>query len=212
VVADRRREELLRAALEVIAERGLPETRIADVAERAGTSPALVIYYFATKETLLTDALRCAERDRYDGATDRIGATESAIVRIEELVTTTCGSDTRRAAWRTARLDLWACAVRHPEVAQVRRTSDARWRETIVDIVHQGQATGLFDPVDAEQFSLSLAAVLDGLVVQLALGDPEVDADRAVRVAMRFAASTLGFKWKPKKPPRVGGKAKKHKK
>ena len=34
--ADQRREQMLRAALEVIDERGYPETRIADVAERAG--------------------------------------------------------------------------------------------------------------------------------------------------------------------------------
>src|SRR5215471_9906748 len=46
--ADQRREQMLRAALEVIQERGYADSRIADVAERAGTSPALVIYYFKT--------------------------------------------------------------------------------------------------------------------------------------------------------------------
>ena len=40
--AGERREQMLRAALEVIIERGYAETRIADVAERTGTSPALV--------------------------------------------------------------------------------------------------------------------------------------------------------------------------
>ena len=53
--ADQRREQMLRAAIEVIEERGFPETRIADVAARAGTSPALVIYYFKTKDQLLTE-------------------------------------------------------------------------------------------------------------------------------------------------------------
>src|SRR5215471_6150254 len=36
--ADQRREQMLRAALEVINERGYSDSRIADVAERAGTS------------------------------------------------------------------------------------------------------------------------------------------------------------------------------
>ena len=45
-MADQRREQMLQAALEVIVERGYPDTRITDVAERAGASPALVIYYF----------------------------------------------------------------------------------------------------------------------------------------------------------------------
>ena len=56
--ADSRREQMLRAALEVIAERGYADTRIADVAERIGISPALVIYYFKTKDQLLTESIR----------------------------------------------------------------------------------------------------------------------------------------------------------
>ena len=59
--ADQRREQMLRAALEVISERGYPDTRIADVAERIGISPALVIYYFKTKDQLLTEAMRYSE-------------------------------------------------------------------------------------------------------------------------------------------------------
>ena len=43
---------------QLIAERGFSETRIADVAQRVGASPALVIYYFGTKDSLLTEALR----------------------------------------------------------------------------------------------------------------------------------------------------------
>src|SRR5579875_4069268 len=56
--ADGRREQMLRAALEVIAERGYPETRITDVAAQAGISAALVIYYFKTRDQLLTEAIR----------------------------------------------------------------------------------------------------------------------------------------------------------
>ena len=67
--ADQRREQMLRAAIAVIEERGFPETRIADVAARAGTSPALVIYYFKTKDQLLTEALRYAEDAWYEAGT-----------------------------------------------------------------------------------------------------------------------------------------------
>jgi AcrR family transcriptional regulator len=55
---EQRREQMLRAALDVIVERGYADTRIADVAERTGTSPALVIYYFKTRDQLLTEAIR----------------------------------------------------------------------------------------------------------------------------------------------------------
>ena len=45
-----RRPQILDAAAEVIAERGIAATRIADVAERAGTSAPAVLYWFDTKE------------------------------------------------------------------------------------------------------------------------------------------------------------------
>ena len=62
---EQRREQMLRAALEVIVERGYADTRIADVADRTGTSPALVIYYFKTRDQLLTEAIRFSEDSWY---------------------------------------------------------------------------------------------------------------------------------------------------
>lgn len=47
------REALLRAARELIAERGLPRVTLREVAERAGVQPALVSYHFGSKEGLL---------------------------------------------------------------------------------------------------------------------------------------------------------------
>src|ERR1700756_4548003 len=67
-----RREQLLRSALEIIVTRGYADTRIADVAEHAGISPALVIYYFKTRDQLLTEALRYSEDAWYAAGTQRL--------------------------------------------------------------------------------------------------------------------------------------------
>src|SRR5216110_3297750 len=117
--ADQRREQMLRAALEVIVERGYPDTRIADVAVRAGTSPALVIYYFKTKDQLLTEAIRFAEDTWYAAGVARMAAIGTAAGRLEELVAMSCLPEADaepRTSW-VLWLDLWAQAVRHPEVA-----------------------------------------------------------------------------------------------
>jgi hypothetical protein len=53
--------------------------------------------------------------------------------------------------------------------------------------------------VDAEEFAVTFSCLLDGLSIQVALRDPVVDPDRALRVAMSFAASELGFEWKPRR-------------
>ncbi len=202
--ADQRREQMLRAALDVIEERGFPDTRIADVAARAGTSPALVIYYFKTKDQLLTEALRYAEDTWYEAGTRRMAAIPTAAGRLEELVAMNFLPEadiyptTSWLLW----LDLWAQSVRLPEVASVRQKFDERWREMIMALVLTGQEAGEFGPVGADDFALTLSALLDGLAIQVALQDPSVGPARAFEVGMRYAAGQLGFEWTGRSPGR----------
>ena len=195
--ADQRREQMLRAAVEVIAERGYPETRIADVAERAGTSPALVIYYFKTRDQLLTEAIRYAEDTWYEAGQARLEKIGTAAGRLEELIAMSCLPDAgteKQDSWLLW-LDLWAQSVHHPGVASVRQKFDERWRDTIRSLVLAGQEAGEFGPVDPAGFAITLSALLDGLAIQIVLADPEVDAVRAFELGMRFAARELGFDW-----------------
>lgn len=198
VPQDQRRQQMLRAALDVIVERGFPDTRIADVAERAEVSPALVIYYFKTKDRLLTEALRYAEDRWYDEGARRTAQLPSAALRLEQLISMTClpSSDLLEESW-VIWLDLWATAVRHAEVRQVRAESDERWRATIRTIVEAGQAAGEFQRLDIERFVIGFSALLDGLAIQIALEDPVVEPQTAFEIAMGMASDRLGFDWAP---------------
>jgi AcrR family transcriptional regulator len=197
--SDDRREQMLRAAIDVIAERGFPETRISDIGRRVGASSALVIYYFGTKDRLLTDALRYSEDLFYAEAERRLDAIDGARDKIEALIRMSCagvGMDGLPGSWLLWP-DLWAQAVRHPEVSKDREELDQRWRDKVSQIVRAGVASGEFAEVDIDDFTLVLTALLDGLAVQVALGDPTVSAERATDVTMRLVARELGFDWEP---------------
>ncbi|MFE5297033.1 TetR/AcrR family transcriptional regulator [Streptomyces sp. NPDC056632] len=68
--SEERRAEIVRAALEVIAERGYRGASLGAVAERVGLTQQGLLHYFPTKEALLVAVLQ--ERDRWDtsGARD----------------------------------------------------------------------------------------------------------------------------------------------
>lgn len=67
-----RRAEIVRRALDVIAERGYRGATLSAVAERAGLTQQGLLHYFPTKEALLIAVL--AERDQWDtGAARRDG-------------------------------------------------------------------------------------------------------------------------------------------
>jgi AcrR family transcriptional regulator len=197
--ADQRRRQMMAAALEVISERGYADTRIADVAERAGISPALVIYYFKTKDQLLTEAIRYYEDSWYAVGQERMNRLPSAKARIEEIVAmnTLPESDPEPGSSWQLWLDFWAQAARHAEVASVRRKSDERWRDEISSLVLAGQEAGEFAEVDPAGFAVHLSALLDGLAIQIALEDPMVDPVGAFELCMHFVADRLGFAWAP---------------
>lgn len=71
--SEERRADILRAALEVIAERGYRGATLGSVAERVGLTQQGLLHYFPTKEALLVAVLE--ERDRWDtsGGRDREG-------------------------------------------------------------------------------------------------------------------------------------------
>ncbi len=191
---DDRREQMLRAAVEVIGERGFADTRIADVGKRVGASSALVIYYFGTKDHLLTEALRYSEDLFYAEVAARLAQIAAAKDKLADLVRYSC-SDQRGGpggSW-TLWLDLWAQAIRHPDVARDREQLDGRWRDQIVDIVKHGQESGEFVEIDAQRFAVMFIALLDGLVVQLVLGDSQITEELAIDICLTVAARELGF-------------------
>ncbi|WP_461071045.1 TetR/AcrR family transcriptional regulator [Streptomyces pseudoechinosporeus] len=63
-----RRAEILRAALEVIAERGYRGASLGAVAERVGLTQQGLLHYFPTKEAMLVAVLE--ERDQWDAMPD----------------------------------------------------------------------------------------------------------------------------------------------
>jgi len=198
---------MLRAALDVILERGYADTRIADVAERTGTSPALVIYYFKTRDQLLIEAIRYSEDSWYAEYLRRMEDIPAAAGRLAEMIAMICLPENPepRLYWLLW-LDLWAFSPRNPGMAAVRQKSDERWREAIRSVVLAGQEAGEFAPVDADDFTITLCALLDGLAVQIALDDPAVPPQRTYDLAMRFAAGQLGFDTEPAPADRRAGK------
>ena len=194
-VADVRREQMLAAAATLIAERGFTETRIADVAARVGASPALVIYYFRTKDNLLTEALRWSESAWYGAVYQMLETTPSFKDRLETLVAWTLLPDAQGelpgdwGLW----FDLWSQAFRHAEVKKDRVELDQQWRALITRVVQGGIDAGEVAPMDVESFAVMWTSLLDGLVVQVALDDPLVTGARAQKIALDVARKELGL-------------------
>ncbi|MFD6294931.1 TetR/AcrR family transcriptional regulator [Streptomyces sp. NPDC060235] len=79
--SEERRAEIVRAALEVIAERGYRGASLAAVAERVGLTQQGLLHHFPTKEALLVAVLK--ERDQWDAVPDSAWRSDLLVSLVE---------------------------------------------------------------------------------------------------------------------------------
>lgn len=191
-----RHQEILEAAVRVITERGLAETRISDIAERCGVSPGLILYYFDSKDRLLVEALTFAN-DRFylrmSREIRRLPRAWDRLVRLIELSTPGYlpGEEPldEWALW----VEIWVRALRDPEMAREREVLDKRWRAAIAEIIRGGQESGEFPPGDADELALRIGALIDGLAIQVMMNDSEVTPRHMRDACLEVAAREIGY-------------------
>ena len=193
-----RHQEILEAAARVITDRGLAETRISDIAERCGVSPGLILYYFASKDRLLIEALTYANDRFYLGLSRELRRMSSGRQQLDRLIELSVPGllpEFERLDEWALWIEIWVRALRDPAMAKEREVLERRWRQSIADIVRHGRSTGEFSEngVDADELGLRIGAFIDGLAIQVMMNDTSMSAERMQQVCREVAASMIGF-------------------
>jgi TetR/AcrR family transcriptional regulator, regulator of autoinduction and epiphytic fitness len=148
----RTRETVLRAALQVLAERGFANFAMEVVAAAAGVSKSTLYRHWPTKLALLRDALEELNRQppvELEGGTAR--------EQIERLLThlTAAMSDSLLSACIPALIE---ASERHPDVAEFLHGYSARRRSRLTAVVRNGIDAGeLPSHLDADMAALALS-------------------------------------------------------
>lgn len=165
---ERRREQILEAAVEVFAEQGYRAGGLAALAERVGMTPPGVLYYFGTKERLLREVV--AERDRVDLPTLSDG------VRLRDL--RLVGSHNEETATLTRLFLVLATENLDPDDPLhdffVERFEAVRalWRQVLRAEQEAGRVR---DDVDVDAVAVEALAVIQGLELQWLMDPHRID-------------------------------------
>ena len=165
-----KREEILTAALDVIAREGYRGASVKVLAEAVGLSQAGLLHYFDSKDELFTEILR--KRDELDLATYRAGADEDPLRIFLQVM--------RHNAEVPGLVELYtrlAAEASDPEHPAHRFFIQRREVMTALfdDVIREGRRSGRYpDTVDPAAFGIVLTALADGLQT-LWLRDPTID-------------------------------------
>jgi AcrR family transcriptional regulator len=191
-----RKPQIVEAAAEVLYERGLFETRIGDIAKRVGTSAPTILYYFESKDRLLEEAVDQTDREFYARLTEGQAQHDCASDKLVHLIQETSLGPSGISDW-TLWMEIWVRARRDTSVRDSYFKLDRRQRKLIADIVRDGQAAGEFNAdADADTFAIALSGLMDGLGVQITLGQPDVAPERMIDICLALASSELGCELK----------------
>jgi AcrR family transcriptional regulator len=186
-----RRPQIVEAAAAVLYERGLFETRIGDIAKRVGTSAPTILYYFESKDRLLEEAVDQTDREFYARLTEGQAQFDCASDMLVHLIEETSFGPSGFSDW-TLWMEIWVRARRDESVRESYFKLDRRQRTLIADIVREGQQTGEFSAdADADSFAIALSGLMDGLGVQITLGQPDVAPERMISICLGLASSEL---------------------
>jgi AcrR family transcriptional regulator len=192
LTVDDRREEILRATVAQIAERGVGAIRVADVAAALEVSTALVFYHFRSKDRLVAEAFAYAARRDLDRLAEVAGSGGTARRRLVRALRLYHPSGSAAPGWRLW-IDGWSAALRTPELRRVCKRLDLRWRDTIAGIIADGVAAGEFTCPDPAGAAWRITALIDGLAVQTTVHRGVLTRKQAEAWAYEQAARELGL-------------------
>ncbi len=186
-----RREQLLDAAIGLVASKGYEATTVRDIAAAADVATGTIAYWFASRDDLLRAALVEAAR-RFGRRLDDALAT--APTPLEELIAHAEVATPRTEAEIAAQVvwvEFWRQAQRDPELRALHERIYDSWRSRIAGSVQAGVEAGAFRAVDADDWARRFVALIDGLTLHVLLHPGSVTADDMERIAREQIAATL---------------------
>lgn len=185
------REQLLAAAMDMIAERGLERLTMAALGREVGMSSGHLLYYFRSKDELLLQALEWSE--------GRLGAERRRLLarggtareRLDAYVDLYVPDGHRDPHW-TLWLEVWNRSQNADEDARDRQAAiEGVWHRDLVALIAEGVSRGEFRRVDPDRYAARLRALLDGFSIHVAIGLRGTDRAQVLGHVREFLDESL---------------------
>ncbi|MFI8915106.1 TetR family transcriptional regulator C-terminal domain-containing protein [Streptomyces sp. NPDC053513] len=178
VDAEVRRAQILEETARLIARRGFHQVRVADIARACGTSTGTIHYHFPTKG----DALRAALHHYAERLHQRLEAefrdADGPVEKLRRLIDVQLISGEDDNDEWSVWVQSWNEAILDPALREGQREIYARWRRTVLDLVHACRYEGMATDADPEALTSRFTALADGLAIQILAGNGEMTPTR----------------------------------
>ena len=176
-IEEARRQQIIEAAIDTVAEIGFAKASLAEIAKAADISKAVIPYYFGSKDELIEQTLGAvyARSDTYIAS--RVSVQETALEKLRAYVTAQLefARDHRRLAVAD-----WELMSSFDSPEAKRRFNSKTYdpiRQRMGKILSQGQENGEFRGFSVNTVASTILGMLDGIILQWTWDEDAVDLD-----------------------------------
>jgi len=185
-VSQLRKTQILNAAEEVLAQKGIDEARMDDIAEETGLSKGTLYLYFKNKDDLVSGILdrifqrQLAEMESLSAeglsASEQLGKfTDLAVKDISAML-----------RLMPVAYEFLALAFRNTFVQRALKAYMKRYMNILVPLVQRGIDSGEFRRVDAREVAVAIGAIVEGTILLWVYDKTLVDPTRNIRAGMQL--------------------------
>lgn len=161
-----KRNVILFSAIKVFAEKGVANTKIADIAKAAGIGKGTVYEYYAGKEAIFKDAVNLFMKGISESIESSLLENDDPREKLRCIVNKSVEGFLANAEYLQVTLDFWAIGLRGEQIKQ--------WKDTylffiqvISTVIEEGIESGIFRSVDSLALASGLIGMLDGILFQM---------------------------------------------
>lgn len=194
---DRRKEQIMSAALSVVVAKGYDQSRMDDIVEKSQLSKGAIYWYYKSKEEVYLSLVDYWFLQYSSGVVDTLQQQESASDQLKALFDFFIGQFDKNPATFKLLVEFWRLAGLNPDFNAKLQQIYSDFLEYIIEIIKVGIANGEFKNVEPRITALSILINIEGITWFTLFDKSGVEAHEYIDTISNFILN--GLKKKRKK-------------
>lgn len=180
-VSEERKDQILDAASEVFAEKGVHETRMDDIVKKSGLSKGTLYWYFNSKDEIVLNIFERIFSREFEELENMLNASESASDRLLYFADRASEDVKRMLRLMPLAYEFMGWAFRKKFVQDAFKLYINKFMNILVPVIQQGIDTGEFRDIDPQSAAVTLGAIFEGTILLWVYDNSLVDTDKQIK-------------------------------
>ena len=180
-VSEERKDQILDAASEVFAEKGVYETRMDDIVEKSGLSKGTLYWYFKSKDEIVLNIFERIFSREFEELENMVDSSESAKARLLHFANRASEDVKKMLRLMPLAYEFMGWAFRKKFVQDAFKLYINKFMDILVPIIQQGIDAGEFRDIDPQAAAITPGAIFEGTILLWVYDNSLVDTEKHIK-------------------------------